>query len=58
MSTTVRRTLFAGALAAALAVLVTVVALGSPAGAAGQGQGRLALIHDVLHGHGIGLRHK
>ncbi|MFD9635918.1 hypothetical protein [Streptomyces violascens] len=58
MSRTVRRTLYAGALAAAVAVLVSVVALGGPAddstGPAAPEQGRT---HDVLRSHWIGLPH-
>ncbi|MFD9637415.1 hypothetical protein [Streptomyces violascens] len=55
MSRTVQRTLAAGALAAGVAVLVTVVALGGPArdpaGPAALEKDRIALFHDVLRSH-------
>ncbi|RSO10611.1 hypothetical protein DMH18_14305 [Streptomyces sp. WAC 06783] len=62
MSTSVRRTLAAGALAAAVVVLVSVVALGGPArdatGAQVREQGRIAQLHEVLCSHGLGLPHR
>ncbi|MFF4186246.1 hypothetical protein ACFYZ9_23980 [Streptomyces sp. NPDC001691] len=62
MSTTVRRTLFAGALAAAVAVLVSVVALGGPtrdaSGPAVREQGHIARLHEVLRHHGLSLTHR
>ncbi|MGW2815589.1 hypothetical protein [Streptomyces sp. NPDC001415] len=62
MSTSVRRTLSAGALAAAVAVLVSVVALGGPArdatGPEVREHGRIARLHEVLRNHGLGLPHR
>ncbi|MEF3116964.1 hypothetical protein [Streptomyces chrestomyceticus] len=61
MSTSVRRTLYAGALAAVVVVLFSVVALGGPVrdatGPEAREQGRVVRLHEVLRSHGLGLLH-